>query len=132
MHANGDIERGYPPVLPLASLGALVGATPLLVTGTTTYSYCSSYSAFFIFARPFGRVRTQSLEPGYPYDAAGRERSQYHEVCWGRIAAGSHVRPGVKLRVAAYDRLSNRENLGMDQVFVVWTSKSGLNQPTVV
>ena len=28
--------------------------------------------------------------------------------------------------------LSNRENLGMDQVFVVWTSKSGLNQPTVV
>ena len=34
MHANGDIERGYPPVLPLASRGALVGATPLLVTGT--------------------------------------------------------------------------------------------------
>ena len=33
MHANGDIERGYPPVLPLASRGALVGATPLLVTG---------------------------------------------------------------------------------------------------
>ena len=32
--ANGDIERGYPPVLPLASRGALVGATPLLVTGT--------------------------------------------------------------------------------------------------
>ena len=29
-------------------------------------------------------------------------------------------------------RLSNREKLGMDQVFVVWTSKSGLNQPTVV
>ena len=25
-------------------------------------------------------------------------------------------------------RLSNREKLGMDQVFVVWTSKSGLNQ----
>jgi hypothetical protein len=24
--------------------------------------------------------------------------------------------------------LSNREKLGMDQVFVVWTSKSGLNQ----
>ena len=34
MHANGDIERGYPPVLPLASRGALVGATPLLMTGT--------------------------------------------------------------------------------------------------
>ena len=34
VHANGDIERGYPPVLPLASRGALVGATPLLVTGT--------------------------------------------------------------------------------------------------
>ena len=34
MHANGDIERGYPPVLPLASRGALAGATPLLVTGT--------------------------------------------------------------------------------------------------
>ena len=33
MHANGEIERGYPPVLPLASRGALVGATPLLVTG---------------------------------------------------------------------------------------------------
>jgi hypothetical protein len=30
MHANGDIEGGYPP----ASRGALVGATPLLVTGT--------------------------------------------------------------------------------------------------
>ena len=28
--------------------------------------------------------------------------------------------------------LSNRGKLGMDQVFVVWTSKSGLNQPTVV
>ena len=28
--------------------------------------------------------------------------------------------------------LSNREKLGMDQVFVVRTSKSGLNQPTVV
>ena len=34
MHANGEIERGYPPVLPPASRGALVGATPLLVTGT--------------------------------------------------------------------------------------------------
>ena len=29
--------------------------------------------------------------------------------------------------------ISNREKLGMEhQVFVVWTSKSGLNQPTVV
>ena len=27
-------KGGYPPVLPLASRGALVGATPLLVTGT--------------------------------------------------------------------------------------------------
>ena len=29
-------------------------------------------------------------------------------------------------------RLSNREKLGMDQVFVVWTSKSGLNQMELV
>ena len=29
-------------------------------------------------------------------------------------------------------RLSNREKLGMDQVFVVWTSKSGLNQMGLV
>ena len=28
--------------------------------------------------------------------------------------------------------LSNREKLGMDQVFVVWTSKSGLNQMGLV
>ena len=28
--------------------------------------------------------------------------------------------------------LSDREKLGMDQVFVVWTSKSGTNQPKVV
>ena len=40
MHVNGDIELGlgglpsHPPVLPPASRGALVGATPLLVTGT--------------------------------------------------------------------------------------------------
>ena len=43
MHANGDIERGYPPVLPLASRGALVGATPLLVTGTPRNSYPSTF-----------------------------------------------------------------------------------------
>ena len=30
------------------------------------------------------------------------------------------------------EALSNREKLGMDQVFVAWTSKSGLNQPAVV
>ena len=47
------------------------------------------------------------------YDAAGRERSQYHEVCWGRIAAGSHVRPGVKLRVAAYDRQRLRHEIAL-------------------
>ena len=57
------------------------------------------------------RVRTQSLEP--VYDAAGRERSQYHEMCWGRIAAGSHVRPGVKLRVAAYDRQRLRHEIAL-------------------
>ena len=28
--------------------------------------------------------------------------------------------------------LSNREKLGMDQVFLVWTSKSGLNQMGLV
>ena len=28
--------------------------------------------------------------------------------------------------------LSNREKLGMDQIFVVWTSKSGLNQVGLV
>ena len=39
------------------------------------------------------------------------------------------VRDGIRLGV---DVLSNRGKLGMDQVFVVWTSKSGLNQPTVV
>ena len=39
------------------------------------------------------------------------------------------VRDGIRLGV---DVLSNRGKLGMDQVFLVWTSKSGLNQPTVV
>ena len=39
---------------------------------------------------------------------------------------------GTNSQVVAHILLSNREKLGVDQVFVVWTSKSGLNQPTVV
>ena len=34
-------------------------------------------------------------------------------MCWGRIAAGSHVRPGVKLRVAAYD---DRQRLARNEI----------------
>ena len=50
MHANGDIERGYPPVLPLASRGALVGATPLLVTGTHEGTPSRTVNPFFLKA----------------------------------------------------------------------------------
>ena len=52
------------------------------------------------------------------------------EVREGRRLPRSHHRSREK--GATVFGLSNREKLGMDQVFVVWTSKSGLNQPTVV
>ena len=59
MHANGDLERGYPPVLPLASRGALVGATPLLVTGTSGAS-CGIYRHRIVAEKAITMVPTQS------------------------------------------------------------------------
>ena len=40
--------------------------------------------------------------------------------------------PGRTVAASQVAHLSNREKLGMDQVFVVWTSKSGLNQMGLV
>ena len=48
------------------------------------------------------------------------------------IAAPDAERLQISLPPRRKNMLSNREKLGMDQIFVVWTSKSGLNQPRVV
>ena len=76
--------------------------------------------------------RTRAARPPRPSDTV----SVYNEPAVFLCVKGCCHLPynsGLSVsRSRGVNHLSNRKKLGMDQVFVVYTSKSGLNQPTVV
>ena len=99
MHANGDIERGYPPVLPLASRGALVGATPLLVTGTPACACAPSRSSCRL-----GRARRHADRPATAaYNLANQLATEPYNLTYQleRGAAG-HIPIAAQLLHAVY------------------------------
>ena len=94
MHANGDIERGYPPVLPLASRGALVG-----VKGLSKSAHCQRG----FFARTH---ISNSLTDGMAGKEHGHSLGRLVATCWASLSFEIVVSASLSFETAASPSVS--------------------------